>query len=288
MTTNKTTTGSLSNRPLFTGQNYNIWAIKMKAFLRGNDVWDSVENGFNPLRLPNNPTVAQLEQHVDYVQASYKAISFIHSSVADFVFLRIMRVETAKSTWDTLQKEFEVDSKVKDNLLTLKRQFEMLTMKETETVHQYSNKLIDIVNQIRFQVEDFPDKRVVDKIMLSVLDKFELTISAIEESCDLNQLTISELTSKVCQCCQLEKMHQLSFPVSKAFRASEKLSLTVQTFVILGIYMASNKIRGDRGHRLFFTILGAVLFILGFYHTRIAYYAYKGYKGFSFSNIPPV
>ncbi|KAK4258249.1 hypothetical protein QN277_007720 [Acacia crassicarpa] len=36
---------------------------------------------------------------------------------------------------------------------------------------------------------------------------------------------------------------------------------------------------------LFFAILGMVLFIPGFYYTRIAYYAYKGYKGFSFSNI---
>jgi hypothetical protein len=26
----------------------------------------------------------------------------------------------------------------------------------------------------------------------------------------------------------------------------------------------------------------------GFYFTRIAYYAYKGFKGFSFSNITPV
>ncbi|CAN1263745.1 Leucine-rich repeat receptor-like serine/threonine-protein kinase RGI4 [Linum perenne] len=33
---------------------------------------------------------------------------------------------------------------------------------------------------------------------------------------------------------------------------------------------------------------GVVLFIPGFYYTRIAYYAYKGYKGFSFANIPPL
>jgi len=37
-----------------------------------------------------------------------------------------------------------------------------------------------------------------------------------------------------------------------------------------------------------FAILGALLFMPGFYYTRIAYYAYKGYKGFSFSNIPAV
>lgn len=58
--------------------------------------------------------------------------------------------------------------------------------------------------------------------------------------------------------------------------------------IILGIFMAANHVGGDRAHGLFFAILGAILFLPGFYYTRIAYYAYKGYKGFSFSNIPPV
>ncbi|GAB2267391.1 hypothetical protein Dimus_002376 [Dionaea muscipula] len=56
----------------------------------------------------------------------------------------------------------------------------------------------------------------------------------------------------------------------------------------LGLFMTANRVGGDTGHGLFFTILGGVLFIPGFYYTRIAYYAWKGYKGFSFSNIPPV
>ncbi|KAJ4830788.1 hypothetical protein Tsubulata_031169 [Turnera subulata] len=59
-------------------------------------------------------------------------------------------------------------------------------------------------------------------------------------------------------------------------------------FIVLGVFMTVNKIGGDRGHGLFFAILGVVLFIPGSYYTRIAYYAYKGYKGFSFANIPPV
>jgi len=42
------------------------------------------------------------------------------------------------------------------------------------------------------------------------------------------------------------------------------------------------------GTGIFFMILGIVMFIPGFYYTRIAYYAYKGYNGFSFSNIPPI
>ncbi|KAL9224271.1 hypothetical protein vseg_000327 [Gypsophila vaccaria] len=58
--------------------------------------------------------------------------------------------------------------------------------------------------------------------------------------------------------------------------------------IVLGIYMAVNRVGGDKAHGMFFAILGGILFLPGFYYTRIAYYAYKGYKGFSFSNIPPV
>ncbi|CAA7409330.1 unnamed protein product [Spirodela intermedia] len=58
--------------------------------------------------------------------------------------------------------------------------------------------------------------------------------------------------------------------------------------IVLGFVMAANRVGGDRAHGLFFAALGAVLFLPGFYYTRIAYYAYKGYKGFSFANIPPV
>ncbi|WZZ02674.1 hypothetical protein YC2023_088595 [Brassica napus] len=74
------------------------------------------------------------------------------------------------------------------------------------------------------------------------------------------------------------------------------LAVSLLLFGILGIvsgfFMAYNRVGGDRGHgtrddfRIFFIVLGCLLFIPGFYYTRIAYYAYKGYKGFSFSNIP--
>ncbi|KAK2979526.1 hypothetical protein RJ640_015127 [Escallonia rubra] len=58
--------------------------------------------------------------------------------------------------------------------------------------------------------------------------------------------------------------------------------------IIFGVFMAVERVGGDTAHGIFFAILGSILFIPGFYYTRIAYYAYKGYKGFSFSNIPPV
>ncbi|KAH0633606.1 hypothetical protein KY284_036392 [Solanum tuberosum] len=56
---------------------------------------------------------------------------------------------------------------------------------------------MEIVNQIRILGETFPDHKVVEKILISLPDKFEFKISAIEESCDLTTLTIAELISKL-------------------------------------------------------------------------------------------
>lgn len=44
--------------------------------------------------------------------------------------------------------------------LTLKREFELLIMKETESVRDYSGRLMSIVNQIMLLGEPFLDHKV--------------------------------------------------------------------------------------------------------------------------------
>ena len=79
----------------------------------------------------------------------------------------------------------------------LKRELEMLRLKEGGKVKDYSSKLMEIVNQIRLLGEDFPDHCVVEKILVSLTERFEPKISAIEESHDLKSITIVELLSKL-------------------------------------------------------------------------------------------
>lgn len=103
-----------------------------------------------------------------------------------------------KEAWDKLKEEFEVNERVKTvKLLGLKRDFEMLQMKEEETVKEYSSKLFDTVNKIRLLGEDFHDSRVVEKIFVSLAAKFEVKISAIKELCNLKLLSVAELISKL-------------------------------------------------------------------------------------------
>ncbi|PRQ36472.1 hypothetical protein RchiOBHm_Chr4g0391941 [Rosa chinensis] len=58
--------------------------------------------------------------------------------------------------------------------------------------------------------------------------------------------------------------------------------------IVVGSLMAYNRVGGDKAHRMFFAILGGILFIQGSYYARITYYAYNSYKGFSFTNILPM
>ncbi|TYH07113.1 hypothetical protein ES288_A08G207200v1 [Gossypium darwinii] len=80
------------NPPVFTGENYPIWTVKMKAYLRAFDLWDVVETNRDVPPLRANPTIAQIKEHSE---EKYKALSCIHSSVTDVIFTRIMTCETA-------------------------------------------------------------------------------------------------------------------------------------------------------------------------------------------------
>ena len=66
-------------------------------------------------------------------------------------------------------------------------------MKDTELVKEFTNRLLKVVNQIRVLGEDLPDKRVVEKVLVSLPEKFEAKISLLEEVRDLDQISVSEL-----------------------------------------------------------------------------------------------
>ena len=45
------------------GENYHTWAIKMKANLKGLNLWKVVENDVNFATLPSNSTLMQLKKY---------------------------------------------------------------------------------------------------------------------------------------------------------------------------------------------------------------------------------
>ena len=99
--------------------------------------------------------------------------------VADNVFYRIMACKTAKHAWDRLKEEYKGSDRIRQmQVLKLKREFESLNMQEDETISKYDDQISLIVNNIRLLGEEFTDKRIVEKVLMTLLERFESKISS--------------------------------------------------------------------------------------------------------------
>ncbi|XP_022854959.1 uncharacterized protein LOC111376239 [Olea europaea var. sylvestris] len=164
--------------------------------VKGKVVRQKKRENNDPPPLRASPTIAQLKQHSEEVAKKFKALSCILFVVSDAIFTRIMTCETAKDDWDRLQEEFRGNSRTRQmQVLNLRKEYETLKMKDSESVKEYSDRLMKVVNQIRLLGDDLPDRRVVEKVLISLLEKFEAKISSLEDSRDLSSIILFELVN---------------------------------------------------------------------------------------------
>ncbi|XP_028109539.1 uncharacterized protein LOC114308196 [Camellia sinensis] len=71
----------------------------------------------------------------------------------------------------------------------------MLHMNEDESISEYFNRILTIVNQMRRYGEKMESLQVIEKILRSLSPMFEHVVVAIEESNDLSAMTTDELMS---------------------------------------------------------------------------------------------
>ena len=121
-------------------------------------------------------------------------MNVILSGLAEAEFVKVMHFESAKEMWDKLISSYEGNEKVKDvKLQTYRLKFEQLKMNEDETVSKYFSRVEELVNAMRGlggKIEEVP---LVQKILRSLLDRFNPKVSAIEELSDLKTLPSDQL-----------------------------------------------------------------------------------------------
>ncbi|RVX18147.1 hypothetical protein CK203_004102 [Vitis vinifera] len=119
----------------------------MQAYLEAFDLWEVVAEDKPIAPLPANPTLAQIKAHTDEKTK-----------------------KTTKEALDKLKLEYQGSDITKQmQMLNLKMDFESLTMQEDETTTKYSNRIALIVNKIRSLGEEFPDVRIVEKVLVTLL-----------------------------------------------------------------------------------------------------------------------
>jgi hypothetical protein len=107
-----------------------------------------------------------------------------------------MACNSAKEAWNKLKEEYQGSDITRQmQVLNLKRDFKALNMQEDETISKYSDRISLIINNIKLLGEDFPDSRIVEKVLVTLPKRFESKISSLEESKDLSKISLGELMS---------------------------------------------------------------------------------------------
>ncbi|RDY11394.1 hypothetical protein CR513_03951, partial [Mucuna pruriens] len=119
---------------------------------------------------------------------------------------------------DKIQDEFEGSNRVKFvRLLTLKREFEFMKMKDNEFVRDYFGKLMDVMNQMQLPGEAFTNQKVVEKFMVSMPEKFEAKIYAnvIEENNNEDESIQPKLNWEMMKLCKPKEKGQFQYQPRK-------------------------------------------------------------------------
>ncbi|RVW87247.1 hypothetical protein CK203_037197 [Vitis vinifera] len=82
--------------PMFNGEHYHIWVVKMMFYLGSQGLWNVVMSEADPPPLGANLIVAQMKAHDEEKLKKDKAITCLHSGLADHIFTKIMDLETTK------------------------------------------------------------------------------------------------------------------------------------------------------------------------------------------------
>ncbi|XP_024179138.1 uncharacterized protein LOC112185163 [Rosa chinensis] len=189
---------SLSNSseirvPIFSGENFDFWMIKMRTMFISHELWSYVDEGYTVPEIENMSNAQRVELKTN-IKKDAKVLGILQNSVSDEIFPRITNEETAKAAWDVLLLEFKGSEKVRAvKLQSLRRDFEYTRMNETELLNDYSTRLTDIVNQIKTYGEPVTEKRVVQKILMSLNRKYDAIICIIEETRDMETLGVQDV-----------------------------------------------------------------------------------------------
>eukprot|EP00253_Pinus_taeda_P016482 PITA_16482 len=209
----------------------------MKALFASQGIWELVETGYGE---PADAialvalTVAERDQLKSDKKKDAKALFFLFQSVRESVFPRIATT-TKSEAWDILKTAYQGMEKVKTaKLQMLRRDFETLSMKESDTIDSFFTQVIWLITQIRSHGEILEERRIVEKILRSLPSRFEAIVVAIEETKDLSQFTVDELGASL-----MSHEHRLSRGTDSSFEQAFKTQM----------YFRHGKVRGRANNR---------------------------------------
>ncbi|CAN6698412.1 unnamed protein product [Malus baccata var. baccata] len=169
--------------PRFDGH-YDHWSMLMENFLHSKEYWNLVEFGFTAIASGSKSSEVQKKTLDDLKLKDLKAKNYLFQAIDRSILETIMKKETVKDIWDSLKQKYQGTAHV-------------LHIKNGETVNDYFGRTLAIANRMRIHGEKMDDVVIIEKILRSMTLKYDYVVCSIEESNDLDTLSIDELQSSL-------------------------------------------------------------------------------------------
>ncbi|GJZ52808.1 zinc finger, CCHC-type containing protein [Tanacetum coccineum] len=125
-------------------------------------------------------------------------MAFLYQALPEEQLLQITKYKTAKTIWDALKTRHIGEERIQQaRLQTLKSDFEMLHMKEDETIDTFTTKLTTLVNKAASLGHTMEDETLVRKLLNVVPDRYLQIVASIEQYSDLSEMTLEEAIGRL-------------------------------------------------------------------------------------------
>lgn len=183
--------------PIFDGEKYDFWSIKMTTILKTRKLWSVVEEGVGapPAQMDETPETARARSlREEAMMNDTLTLQILQTAVSDHIFSRIAAASTSKEAWDALKEEYEGSPQVRlIKLQTLRREYENLKMYENEDIKVFTDKIVELANQLTYHGEQKTDVQLIQKILISLPAKFDSIVNVLEQTSDLTSTKMAEL-----------------------------------------------------------------------------------------------
>jgi len=146
----------------------------MKALLGVQDVLEIVEKGHTETENKDSLSQTQRDSLRDSRKRDKKALYLIYQGLNDDAFEKVLKAKSVKEAWEKFQTLYKgIDPVKKVCLQTL--------------------RAIMVTNQLKRNGEKLDDVKIMEKILRSLDPKYEHIVTIIEETRDLEAMTIEQL-----------------------------------------------------------------------------------------------
>ncbi|XP_050125217.1 uncharacterized protein LOC126602407 [Malus sylvestris] len=195
--------GSEVRTPIFSGENYEFWRIKMVTIFKSIGLWNLVEKGLPTPDSKKKKKEAKGsseddrdEEMMAVLMRDAKALGIIQNAVSDQIFPQIANADSAKMAWDLLYGEYHGGDQVRSiKLQNLIREFEYARMRDDESLSSYLTRLNDLINQMRTFGESLSNERLVQKVLISLSKPYDSICLVIENTKCLETVELQEVVA---------------------------------------------------------------------------------------------